>query len=157
MKSLRKFLKNVKFAFLMLKAEKLFRRSEYTQALSCLVEVYDISDATMPSASVSLDTNLLCASIAEWSGHYALAIEAVRIVLDQTGKTKRYLDDEKNYLRYFCKILLEFCESKTNYQTFDSRLIDVKFSSLRFDKVRRILKSSFPITKPAFSEQSAPS
>ncbi|MFO1187924.1 MAG: hypothetical protein U1E87_11025 [Alphaproteobacteria bacterium] len=135
-------------------AEDRAARHQHEQAMPYLTRMYDALGGEMPSARALIEMNMLCSNVAFKLGRYELAVDAARLALRQIDGKKPFSEEEKDYLRYYCKVVFEACERETDYRTFDSRLIDVKFSSLRFEKVRSRLRREFPITDPAVSEES---
>ena len=100
---------------------------------------------------VTVDVNILCALIATRLKDFDLAIRAAKEAVSQVIRDKKiYTEDDKKYLRYYCRTLLEFVSTETEYDVFlDNRAVDVDFDDLQFERVRSSLKRSFPITGPA--------
>ena len=100
---------------------------------------------------VTVDVNILCVFIATRLKDFDLAIRAAKEAVSQVIRDKKiYTEEDKKYLRYYCRTLLEFVSKETNDDVFlDDRAIDVDFGDLRLEKVRSGLKRSFPITRPA--------
>jgi hypothetical protein len=89
-------------------------------------------------------------------GDFKLAIEIAKTALGQLDEIKKgYSEDDKNYLRYYCRLILEYSAVEETRDTFrDSRAMEVRFGSLRFDKMQADLKRNFPITQAVASERS---
>ena len=100
---------------------------------------------------VTVDINILCVFIAMRLKDFDLAIRAAKEAVSQVIRDKKiYTEEDKKYLRYYCRTLLEFVSTETEDDVFlDNRAIDVDFNDLRFERVRSNLKRSFPITRPA--------
>ena len=100
---------------------------------------------------VTVDVNILCVLIATRLKDFDLAIRAAKEAVSQVIRDKKiYTEEDKKYLRYYCRTLLEFVSTETEDDVFlDNRAIDVDFNDLRFERVRSNLKRSFPITRPA--------
>ncbi len=124
------------------------------EAMSYLLLIYKTFDTLAPSEKVPFEINLLLAHVAMALENYDLSIAAIRVSLKQiNSKAAKLSLADKQYLLYFCKIILEYCSIKTNYEIFlESKNIDVKFSDLMPKKVRSDLKRKFPVIAPVPSE-----
>lgn len=128
-------------------------RSDYAQAMPLLTQIYEIHSAEIPLGQVTTETNILYSLVCAKLDRRIDAINAAIYSIQQVEKSKRYSDDEKRYLIYYCKIILEFCQNGTMYMAEISEYAkNVRFDSLRFDKVRNITKIVFPLAEPLTSE-----
>ena len=158
LRAVSKFLKASKSAVAWTKALQQASREEYDQSLITLERIYIILGAGMPSSRATPDINILCAVVSSKLGKSDLAISATRVALKQLNNSDLYSENDRNYLRYFCKTILEFCSASTSYETFrEAAAVDVSFYSLKFDEVRDDLRRNFPVTKPIASELMRPS
>jgi hypothetical protein len=144
---IRRLVKGFKAACLWSKALDKTSSQDYTAALSCLRAIYQIFDTEMPSGAVTTDVNILCGNVACKIGDYDLAVAATVCALRQiiNDNISEY---DKQYLRYYCKKILEYCAYRGE-QVFlppDLSPFNVEFSSLDRAKVRSDFAKNFPVT-----------
>jgi hypothetical protein len=145
-----KLVRAIRVAFLQHVAIEAISKKEYERSLSSLKAIYRLVGCEGPSSTVPYKINILCGLAACRVNDFGLAISAVKTALLQIDVTGNMLSTyDKDYLRYYCRTVLEYC-SATNS---DENTISVNFRSLRFAKVRADLRRSFPITQPVASER----
>jgi hypothetical protein len=140
--------KATKVTWLWDKAIDAASRNDQVAALSYLRRLYQVFDAEIPSDKVWCDINILSANVACKLGYYDLSVSAATIALRQlTGRTRDVSNFDKDYLRYFCQLILAYCEKKGKMLDLPPDLwpIGVKLESLQPKKVRRDLVRNFPI------------
>src|ERR1051326_1576724 len=122
--------------------------NNHIAALSYLRRIYEVFDAEMPSEKVWRDINVLCANVACKLGQYELSVACTTIALRQlSGRIKDMSNYDKDYLRYYCKLVLRYCERKGKPLDLPPDLwpIGVELESLQPKRVRPDLVSNFPI------------
>lgn len=153
---LSRMIKQVREVFLLTTALDNAANSKNEEAWSRLAKIYDLFGGQIPSASAQIDANMLCAHVSQQLGEYGRATEAAKMALWQIDESTSYSELERDYLRYYCKLILEYCEFKMNSVNSDAKSIEVRFSDLQFDKVRGFVKRHFPVTRPVVPEQGQP-
>ena len=143
-----------KRAFLWDRALVRASRGEHSAAMEYVRRIYALRGEQVPSVRVRYYENTLTAHLACRLGDYDLAVAASRTVLNQLNLDVRGLSEfDKDYLRYYCKTIMEHCSYRLNLSVFqESREIRLRYRDLQFDKVRPHLKEKFPVLQPVESE-----
>jgi hypothetical protein len=129
-------------------------RDDNINSMRALDSIYSMFNQSKPSPSAIPEINMLCALVAYNMKDYQLSIESVRVLLQQLRDTHSYSVDDVNYIKYYCRVILESISYRTNPEIFlESKDIDVSYNVLRFDKVRKSIRKNFPISGPVPSEQ----
>jgi hypothetical protein len=133
-------------------------QKEHQKSLVRLQAIYNLLEVEPPSERAPYFVNILLARVASLLEMYELSMAANKTALRQLdGTNKRLSDADKNYLRCYCSVVLEFCALKTNSQVFrESDSNHLAFKSLQLDKVRPHLKRNFPLKGSPRSEQQMP-
>jgi hypothetical protein len=129
-------------------------KERYEKAQSLLRKVYELAGDEGPSPRVTIEANILYGLIACRLKDIDLCTASIRMAVSQLkGNVRGYSVCDKDYLRYYCRTILEFSASRPDDQLFQESLaIGVNFASLQFDKVQANLKRNFPVTRRVASE-----
>ena len=126
----------------------------YDAAMLYMIKAYDLLGDSMPSTVASPDINVMLALVASRTKSWRLTSESIEMAMRQLdGSSTLFSEYDKDYLRYFCKIIIEYSEFYGS-GSFSTPEVDVKlnYETLRLSAVEGDLKSRFPIARPATSE-----
>jgi hypothetical protein len=144
---LRKIFKAPLYASMWVKAQDLASKKNYAEAMSILHKMYSLFDQVIPSMEIPLDSNILSAIVASGLGDASLALSCSKMAIIQLGNPNiKYSSEDVDYLRYFCRTIMDYCANKLGSSAFEESLrVGVRFRDLNFNRVRSDLRGKFPI------------
>ena len=126
----------------------------YEKSLADLRKIYKILGLSAPSAVVVPDTNMLFSLLSFKLNDFLSSNAAAEIAFHQLSEKKwKYTEEERKYLKYYCRILLEYCSDNLGGGgRVDEIYAAVNFSSLDFNKVDSRFRRNFPIRQASSFE-----
>jgi hypothetical protein len=148
MRRIRKYVNIFKSTILWTRALQSASYKKYDESLFLLESIYSTLSIAIPSEKSPYEINILTSFVANKLGDYELSIRSAAMVLAQMKGTSNGLtENDKIYLRYYCKILIDNSEyfAGVTLPNLNRAKIDTEYQNLNLARVRSHIKSKFPV------------